>query len=233
MIEKLLQYQEVDASLKAIENDLKKSDEFKKYARAVMFLKTVAESKAQIEAKATSLVAAMDGLEARLNALENEKKEFENTDDAKKEETFAFLKKKSQELSARFGPIEEELDALLKEMNALADQYKDLMDKTRNMLSQQDEYKAKYEALSATRDAEKAKIRKELEKIAKDIPEEYMKKYKEKRKDPKFPIVYELGDNDKHCPACGTELSQLELSRLKTEKMIECENCRRLIFIKK
>ena len=55
MIEKLLEYQTIDAELKNIENELKKSDEFKKYAQAVKFLKTVSDSKTQIESKASSL----------------------------------------------------------------------------------------------------------------------------------------------------------------------------------
>ena len=65
--------------------------------------------------------------------------------------------------------------------------------------------------------------------IKKDIPAEIMQKYKEKRKDKHFPIVYRI--NDRHCSACGTELSMAQLYKLeKEDELIECENCRRLIF---
>ena len=73
MIDKLLQYQTIDAELKAIENTLRQSEEFKKYASAVKFLKTVAESKAQIESKAGALMGAMANLEEQLNKLNEEK----------------------------------------------------------------------------------------------------------------------------------------------------------------
>ena len=76
MVEKLLEYQEVDRSLKSIEEELRKSDEFKKYAQAVKFLKTVTESKAQIESKATSLLSSMQALEAKLKQLNEDKNEF-------------------------------------------------------------------------------------------------------------------------------------------------------------
>ncbi len=230
MIEKLLEYQKVDADLKNIENELKKSDEFKKYAQAVKFLKTVTESKAQIESKAASLLLGMQNLQERLEKLSEDKSEFTGIDEVDDENTLAFLKKKSAELSKQYASLEAEIEKLLKEMTELTASYKKLMANTKVMLAQQDEYKVKYEELSKQKESEKNKIKKQLELIAKDIPAEYLSKYKEKRKDPKFPIVYEL--SGKHCSACGTELSQLELSRLKNEKIIECENCRRLIFIK-
>ena len=220
MIEKLLEYQKIDADLKNIENELKKSEEFKKYAQAVKFLKTVTDSKAQIEAKAASLLLGMQNLQDRLKKLSDDKNEFTGIDEVEDENMLAFLKKKSAELSSQYASLEAELTL----------SYKKLMANTKAMLSQQDEYKLKYEELCKEKETEKSKIKKQLELIAKDIPSEYLAKYKEKRKDPKFPIVYEL--KDKHCTACGTELSQLELSRLKNEKIIECENCRRLIFIK-
>ncbi len=230
MIEKLLEYQNVDAELKSIENDLKKSEEFKKYAQAVKFLKTVADSKAQIESKAAALLSGIKILEERLTKLDEDKNEFKGLDDIESEETLAFLKKKSQELAKQYASLEGEIEKLLKDMTELTASYKKLMASAKLMLQQQDEYKAKYEELSHKKDAEKKAIKARLAAIAKDIPEEYLNKYKEKRQDPKFPIVYEV--TGKHCTACGTELSQLELSRLKNEKIMECENCRRLIFIK-
>lgn len=230
MIEKLLEYQTVDAELKNIENELKKSEEFKKYAQAVKFLKTVTESKSQIEAKASSLLTGLSALEKKLQKLDEDKSEFSTLNDVEDEATLAFLKKKSQELSNQYAVLEQEIEKLAKEMTELATSYKKLMSNTKLMLEQQDEFKKKYEDLLKAKESEKVAIKKKLTAIEKDIPSEYMDKYKEKRKDPKFPIVYEL--KDRHCAACGTELSQLELSRLKNEKIIECENCRRLIFVK-
>lgn len=230
MIEKLLEYQNVDAELKAIENDLKKSEEFKKYAQAVKFLKTVSDSKTQIEAKAASLLSSIKVLEDRLNELNEDKREFSTIEEIDDEDTLAFLKKKSQELAEKYASLEGEITKLTKEMTELAAQYKKLMASTKLMLAQQDDYKLKYEELSKQKDDEKKAIKQKLAVIAKDIPAEYLNKYKEKRKDPKFPIVYEV--MGKHCSACGTELSQLELTRLKNDKIIECENCRRLIFTK-
>jgi len=59
-----------------------------------------------------------------------------------------------------------------------------------------------------------------------------MEKYLEKRKDKQFPIVYKLTSKDKHCTACGTELSLKQLDELKKkDNVFECENCRKLLFM--
>ena len=230
MIDKLLQYQSIDANLKAIENTLRQSDEFKKYASAVKFLKTVAESKAQIESKAVALMGAMATLEEKLAKLNEEKADIATWDESADEATLAFLKKKSNELAKQFTALEGEIAKLSQDMTELYNQYKKLMTNTKAMIGQQEESKKAYEDLTQSKEAEKTQIKKQLDVLAKDIPAPIMQKYLEKRKDPKFPIVYEL--SGKHCSACGTELSQLELAKLKTEKIAECENCRRLIFIK-
>lgn len=230
MIEKLLEYQSVDKNLKDIENQLKKSNEFKMYAQAVKFLKGVKESKVQMESKAGSLLATLNSIEAKITELDEQKAEFVDIDKIEEEDTVNFLKKKTQELQKQYSSLEAEMENLKKDMKSLWDEYQKMMEDAKKMLDQQNEYKDKYEALAAEKEAEKKPIMDKLDKIAKDIPEKYLEMYKEKRKDPKFPIVYEI--QGKHCPSCSTELSQLELSRLKKEKLIECENCRKLLFIK-
>ena len=233
MFEKLMEYQSEDRKLKAIEDELRGSEEFKKYAKATKFLKTVNESKAQIEDRAKSLLSAMDDLTEKYNKLVEEKGEFDEATNAEEESTVAFLKKKSQELAAQFSSLESELDSLKKNMDELLRQYKKLSANTKEMMAVRDENKKKYEELLKAKEAEKSAITKKLDDIAKDVPPEYMAKYKEKRKDNKFPIVYEVViAKDTHCSACGTELSKLQVSQLQKDKMIECENCRRLIFIK-
>ena len=233
MFEKLIEYQIEDKKLKAIEDQLRGSEEYRKYATAKKFLSTVNDSKAQIEDRAKSLLSTMDDISERYRKLLEEKNEFDDATNAEEEGTVTFLKKKSQELATRFSSLEAELDSLKKNMDEILRQYRKLSATTKEMITQRDENKKKYEELSKSKEAEKTEITKKLEEIAKDVPAEYMAKYKEKRKDNKFPIVYEVVvAKDTHCSACGTELSKLQVSQLKKDKMIECENCHRLIFIK-
>jgi predicted nucleic acid-binding Zn-ribbon protein len=68
----------------------------------------------------------------------------------------------------------------------------------------------------------------ELDKIAKGIDEDVLKKYKAKRSERIFPILCELkGDR---CSKCGMELSIAGKEIVSSGKVIECENCHRILY---
>lgn len=235
MLKKLMEYQEVDKGLKAIEDLLKNSEEFKKYALARKFLKTVNDTKAQIEEKAKALVSLSARLKEDFTALSEEQSAFDGALSSDDLSEITYLKKKSQELSKRYAALEGEIAKLSADIADLTVQYKKLIKNANAMIEQRDEYKVKYENISKEKEAEKHAIEERLAAIAKDIPAEFMEKYLEKRKDNKFPICYELDINAKgsiHCAACGTEFSSLQLSNLKQAGYIECEHCRKLILLK-
>ena len=235
MLQKLMEYQEVDKELKAIEDSLKASDEYRKLATATKFLRGANETKDQIEDRAKALFSAMNELNATYDALKEEQGDFADSDQAKEESTVSYLKKKSQELSRKFSSLESEITRLSGEITDLVNQYKKFMSNVKTMMTQRDENKEKYETLVRDTEPKKKEIAERLAAISKDIPKEYMERYLEKRKDNKFPICYEIEIPPKgsvHCTACGTEFSSLELSKLKQNGYIECENCRKLIFIK-
>ena len=235
MLQKLMEYQEVDKELKAIEDSLKQSDEYRKFATATKFLRGANETKEQIEDRAKALCAAMNEQNALYESLKEEQEDFSDSDQATEESTVSYLRKKSQELSNKFSALESDITRLTGEINELVNQYKKFMNSVKTMMVQRDEYKEKYEALVRENEPKKKEISLKLAEIGKGIPKEYMDRYLEKRKDNKFPICYLIDIPQKgsvHCTACGTEFSSLELSKLKQNGYIECENCRKLIFIK-
>ena len=230
MYKKLLEYQEIDKNLKAMEDKLRSDESYKKYAASVRFLKTVNETRTQIEDRAKFLLDSLEELSARYNKLCTDKKEFEDIDDIKEEATVTFLKKKAEELSNAFKAVENEINALTKEMNGLVNQYKTLAANTKAMKEQSEASKVEIEKLQSAQAAEKAEITKKLAALEKDIDPDLMAKYKERRSKIKFPIVVPSSDL-KHCRGCGTEFSSLEAANLKKEKYIECENCKKMIFL--
>lgn len=235
MLQKLMEYQEVDKELKAIEDSLRQSEEYRKYASAVKFLRGANDTKDQIEDRAKALSATMTEMNELYASLKEEQTDFADAPQATEESTVVYLKKKSQELSKKFSSLESDITRLSNEIGELVNQYKKFMVSVKSMIAQRDENKEKFEALTAEKEAEKKSISAKLAEISKSIPKEYMAKYLEKRKDNKFPICYQIELPSKgsvHCTACGTEFSSLDLSKLKQNGYIECENCRKLIFIK-
>ena len=233
MYKKLLEYQEEDRKLKDIEDTLKANEDFKKYNASVRFLKTVGETKTQIEERAKYLLSVLDDLEKKYAHLQEEQSEFDEAGAADEEATVAFLKKKAQELSKAFADIEKEIEKLNREMTELVNQYKKLSADSKTMREQYEKSKVAVAEMQKTVEKQRAEITAKLEKIAKDIPPELMAKYMAARKTNKFPLVYVIEGSDvRHCRACGTEFSALSIATLKKDKFIECENCRKLIFLK-
>ena len=89
------------------------------------------------------------------------------------------------------------------------------------------EYGRKYKELKNSREAERSAVEKELAELEKAVDPAWMEKYKAKRKDKMFPVLYEVKGN--MCGNCRMELSMAELNRLKNEEIIECDNCRCLL----
>ena len=233
MYKKLLEYQEEDKKLKDIEDSLKSNDDYKKYNVSFRFLKTVGDTRNQIEDKAKYLLSVLDDLELKYTRLQEEKAEFDDVEDAQDETTVAFLKKKSQELTKAFADIEKEIDKLNQEMTELVNQYKKLSAETKAMKEQYEKSKGAVAEMQKSVEKNKTEIAAKLTKIAKEIPPELMAKYQAARKTNKFPLVYVIeGADVRHCVACGTEFSALSIATLKKGKFIECENCRKLIFLK-
>ena len=67
-----------------------------------------------------------------------------------------------------------------------------------------------------------------LSKMEKDLNKEDFAKYKQLKNDNIFPVFVPI--NEKVCSACRMEVPSAKLDKLKNEKYIACEQCRRLIY---
>lgn len=232
VIEKLLAYQEEDKKLFAIEKQLKDCEARKNGVKARKFLSTVGETLAGIEAKASELCGLYSALTEELEKIKEDNLEFGAiADGATDEKEIAYLKGKADELGRKLDELMRKVQRIETEMNDVARQYAKLSKETKFYQEQLKVSGVEYDKFKAPFEPEIKKIEAELKNIAKDIPADLMAKYTDKRKDKRFPIVYVLGEKDSHCGSCGTELSMKQLDKLKKEdSMIECENCRALLF---
>ncbi len=230
LIEQLLNYQEVDEQLKTIEDALKGSDEFKKYAQATKFLKTVDDSRVMFEDRSKSLLSNFSERKKQLSKLLEEMAELESSiNDEVSEKEVAYLTRKSNDLLKRLNLLETEVVKYDSEIKDLLSQYNTFVKKTKVALEQRKEYKEKYEKLAAEKEEEMKEISARLHKMESEIPAELMEKYKEKRKDGKFKIVCKVHNG--YCTSCNTELVIADKEKLKAEKIIECPNCHKLIYL--
>ena len=232
-IKQLLAYQEEDAKLFEIEKKLNESDARKKGVQAQRFLKTVAETLAGIEAKAQELNAAYDASSAELEKLSEENAGFKAiAEKVADEKELSYLKESAAKLSKNLNELLRKIQKIEQEMNELALQYSKLKKETVAYQEQYEKSSAEFASLKESFASERKEIEENLKKLSATIPADIMNKYVEKRKDKQFPIVYTVSAKDRHCTACGTELSLKQLENLKKDDVVhECENCRKIILL--
>ena len=229
MIQELLQYQETDGKLKAIEQELSTSEERKKYMTARKFLEKAPEKLDALDAKANELKHIFDQLVAKYKEIEDTIQEYANVDEMVEQGAdLSFYKKNASQIMESIKALRAEIAKLESRIEAAKTEYATAKKQTIAMQKQYKEYKVKYAELKDSRAAEMKSIEGELSKIAKKIPAELLEKYTLKRKEKLFPVVCEVQGN--RCPQCGIELSVSEISKLADGSFVECDSCRRVLF---
>lgn len=233
-IEQLITYQDVDKELKLIEDELRNSDESKKYLTARKFLQTVNDTLVNLENKAKVIV---DSYDITMKEIENLKKVAEeyakNVENCENENELNYLKKKFQSTIESVNNFENKLNSLSKDMEELLKEFDKLRKMTSVMKAQHEEFGPKYQQLKDSKESKMNELKDKLNEIKKGINDNLMEKYNARRKDNKFPIVYEVDVSNKqpYCPACATLLSQNAVDELSKGEIKECESCRKLLYI--
>lgn len=230
MIEKLLEYQQVDEQLRAIEQELSSSEDRKKGISAKKFLDTVNDSLAELNDKAIEFDNAYTRYTGVFNRLLEVQREFEGASEYTSEDEIKFVKKKAQELSEELKELEKQIVRLQSEIISLTEQYNTLKKKTAAAQKQFKESGQRYTELKASKADAQNEIKTRLAKIEKDIEPEAMELYKKKRADKIYPILFEYKGTG-FCPNCRTEISKLAESKI-GNGVVPCDNCGRLLYKK-
>lgn len=229
MIEALLKYQEVDARLRKIEVELASSEERKKAVSAKKYLDGVEESISKLESRAFELNVAFENATAELEKMKGQEAEFKKAMEEMEEESEAnYLIKKTEEILAKIRLLSQEVNKISGEIQAVIKEYSTIKNTTKAAQTQYAEYGKLYNELKASKQAEMEQIESELKKLQKDVEPSLMEKYLKKRKEKIFPILFEIRDNV--CGACNMELPTGVISKIKNGEVIECDQCRRLLY---
>lgn len=229
-LDKLLEYQAEDNRLRKIEEEIKSSEDYKKYAQANRFMSGAQEKLDAMDRRAGELKALLEEINRRDEAITNEIAEYNDLEEMIKDGgDIGYYEKNVRALSDKLRAVKAELNKLTGEIQAAGEEYKKFREQTISMQKQRKEYKEKYEAVRASRTEEAEKIKKNLLAIEKDIPANILEKYKAKSKERIFPIFVPLTNGG--C-VCGMNFPLAQQSTLSGGNVIECEHCRRFVYNK-
>lgn len=230
MIKALIDYQNEDAKLKKIENELSSSEERKKAGAAKKYLDvTMPDSVNKLDLRAQELSAAYEKALSDREKLKEQQEELAKAIESVADENAGtYLLKKTEELIVKIKALSDLAKKISAEIQDIMKEYSNIKKTTKSAQEQYSVNGMKYNELKASKKQEMDEIRSNLEKLEKAVDKSLMEKYKQKRADKIFPVIYEV--NGRVCGACSMELSMSSLAELKNGKVIECDNCRRLLY---
>ena len=229
-LQAILNYQEVDGKLYAIERELAGSEARKEYVKMKKFLEGAPERLDSLEAKANGLKAEAVTLNEKYEKTEETLKDFDALDELiASGADIAFYKKKAQSVFDQLRKLKAELSELINAINETSAEYQKLK---KQVIAAQKLYREaadKYNAVKTEKEGARKELESNLAELAKDIPEDVLVKYKSKRKEKIFPIVFCFVEKS-GCPCCGMDLPIADVNKLKGGGMIECDSCHRIIY---
>ncbi|HEY8418913.1 MAG TPA: hypothetical protein VIL03_00525 [Clostridia bacterium] len=230
-LEKILAYQEQDLALRSLELQIEKSKDYAIAEKAKENFIKLGNIAKQTEKVASDLYDRYKKLESYINGVTSKLEELEKVlemdlSDKNLEKVEDQIKKLQSNLSA----LEKELIKLPKNIEETVKRNEDARKEGANMRHVFNEAKQKFDALKEELAPKIQEYKTKLAELAKGIDKEIFAKYQALRKDKVLPAIVKAVDGA-NCGGCGMQLSAAAVTRLKEKGLIECESCRRVIYL--
>jgi len=232
MINKILDYQNVESELNNLENELAKSKDREKAVEIQQVMKNQHARLIVLENSAEKVNVlykkACDKYQEYLKKLEALEKELETADESK----LALYEKAYKDFFAVANTLEKQIASMYAEVQQINREYEEIIKKSKTDREKFDKYKASYNKLKAEKEPKIAELQEKLKSMKQNVDDSLLKIYLQKREGRLFPVFVMLNANK--CGGCRMEISASKLASMKTNKygIIECENCGRFIYQK-
>ena len=231
MIQVLLQYQEVDKKLRKIEQELYNSDERKRAAAAKNFLMDSEDTAKKIERRAEDLLTVYRKTKESFDKRSAMAEEYANTAESlTSSDEVSYLARKVSELLEQVRVLEREITSITKDIEEVVRLFAEFRAKYNTALKEYGDNKEKYDELKKSKAEIVNQIKQKLTEIASGIGDKsVIERYNKRRSDKIFPVLVPLREDK--CGGCSMQLPLGEIEKLKKAKIIECEHCRRIIYV--
>ena len=230
MFEKILEYQRLDGKLLNLKRELDKNVAKQTLNKVVVLVKDSQNKLLELENKAKVAIKEYEKYKAEYEKTVTELNAInKNSIESMTEEQLNANIEKANNLVNLLGSLERGLSSQAKTVEEIIKNF----DVCRNNIVA---YKQKYKESKAECDKfeENSKpqfdaIKKQMMDMEKDIDKTLLAKYKHLRQDKIFPVFVPL--NNSSCGGCSMEVPAALMNKLKANGYLECEQCRRYIYI--
>lgn len=228
-LNKILDYQKKDSEIIKLERELNSNENKKIYEKMITLAKNAQAESSALEAKAGEVLSNFENIKKlyqsnskSADALGAKNFDVMSEQDLKEMEQIAktitnnlnVLEKKLLTEAERVRTVLQGFEATKRKYNEARDKYA--------------KHKQLFDEASASLMPQIEKIKDELKKLEGGIDATLLARYKQKRQDRIYPVFVPCVE--KNCGGCRMELASASLQTLKSDGIIECEHCRRIIY---
>ena len=230
MLKEILQYQKMDANLVKIERELENSDAKRVVNQMVEQVKNAQNKLVSIERSASQLIADYEKIKQEFE------QESKRLDDIKQRDFHelneAELRESSSDISKQIAnmlSLNKEITGLSKKIVRTLNDFETTKQSGVLAKKKYNESMTRYNKFAGDKTQKIQEIKDELARLEKQIDPKLLERYKVMREDHKFPIFVPLVNNA--CGVCAMQLPNARLDLLKEKRVLECENCHRMIYL--
>ncbi|MBQ7977558.1 MAG: hypothetical protein IJ301_03065 [Clostridia bacterium] len=231
MLKELLKYQKMDSKLVQIEHELENSDSKRVVNQMVEQVKTAQNKLVSLERYASELIAEYERLKQQFADERERINDAKSTDYKRMGE--ADLRDNATSITKQIGDmlmLNKEITALSKKILKALNDFEHTKQVGVNAKKKYSESIDRYNQFAGDKTQYIEGVKSELKTLERDIDPEILKKYKKMREDHKFPVLVPLVNNS--CGVCAMEVPKARLDILAKDRILECENCHRMIYLK-
>ena len=227
MYEDIFNYQNIDMKIIKLAKESKQSPNAKIINDSVKTVKELQDETNKLGLDAKKQLENFDKFKKLISSLTKEIEEIENSGDYNSEETQKIIKDYLFQLNKIQGNIyilKSNFEKINKSFEEAKIKVIDAKNNHKNAKEKQDQFFAEINGKINS-------YKKQLKDMESNIDPALLEKFKDAKNDKIYPVFVKLTD-DNACGGCRQKLATNELNKLKADKIIVCEHCRRYIVDK-
>jgi len=230
MFQNIIEYQKLDGKILSLKRDFENSADKKTLNQVVSLVKDAQAKLIELENKAKATLAEYEQNKKDYNEI------YEQLKNLNKLDVNSFDENKAQAELDKITKLTQTLSNMERALSYQAENVANIVKSFEACRNNIMTYKQKYKECKEKVDNLQNKLLPEIEQIKKQmaglekqIDANLLSKYKHLRQDKIFPVFVPLNSNA--CGGCSMELPAALMNKLKENGYLECEQCRRYIYI--
>ncbi len=231
MLTNILKYQDLESKLLSLQKTLDQHPLKKSVSDMVSQVKGEQNKLITLEDQAKQTLKEFDSLKAEYDKALAKMSDITKVDTKNfSEEELEALAKKANDLSNALNNLERKASACALKVSQILQQFDTAKKNIIVSRTKHKEAKEKYDLVKADIEPQIATLQSQMKALEPTIDAAVMSKYKHVRQDNIFPVFVPLNNNT--CGGCRMDVSAAFVNKVKANGWLECEQCRRLVYIK-